>query len=56
MQGLIQFLSMMTMTPFPTNLQNAHDENNLAMQQGGPEPSLRLHQDTKQVNKCYISK
>ncbi|XP_037416574.1 uncharacterized protein LOC119279444 [Triticum dicoccoides] len=27
---------------------NAHAENNLAVQQGGPEPSLRLHQVTKQ--------
>ena len=56
MQGLIQFLSMMTMTPFPIKLQNAHAENNLAVQQGGPEPSLRLHQVTKQVNICYISR
>ncbi|KAM3336709.1 hypothetical protein ACQJBY_030622 [Aegilops geniculata] len=27
---------------------NAHAENNLVVQQGGPEPSLRLHQVTKQ--------
>ena len=47
---------MMTMTPFPIKLQNAHAENNLPVQQGGPEPSLRLHQVTNQVNICYISK
>ena len=27
---------------------NAHAGNNLAVQQGGPQPSLRLHQVTKQ--------
>ena len=46
---------MMPMTPSPIKLQNAHAENNLLVQQGGPEPSLRL-QVAKQVNICYISK